>query len=154
MSRECEAEATSKSSLLPAVIGKTGGLARLQPGTPDRAPQTMDLTPEDDDLLSYFLSADVAAERMPAAAAAPAGATAAPEQLAVSQQAPLPHERAFGSAAGAAGPVGASGGAGSVSAFQQMSAGFGASEMSGPRSTTTDDEAAGVGDTDEKRQRR
>lgn len=110
----------------------------------------MDLTPEDDDLLSYFLSADVAAERMPAP---PASAGAPNESFAVSQSAPLPHERAFGASAQSAGSAG---GAGPVSAFQQMQNAFGASESSGPRSTTTEDDnaAGGPGDTDEKRQRR
>jgi hypothetical protein len=112
----------------------------------------MDLTPEDDDLLSYFLSADVAAERMPAPPAS-SSASAANEPFAVSQSAPLPHERAFGAPAQSAG---ATGSAGPVSAFQQMQNAFGASESSGPRSTTTEDDniAGGPGDTDEKRQRR
>lgn len=112
----------------------------------------MDLTPEDDDLLSYFLSADVAAERMPAP---PTSAAAADEPFAVSRPAPLPHERAFGEPAQPSGAP--AGGAAPISAFQQMQNAFGATESTGPRSTTTDDDnnASGTGaDTDEKRQRR
>ncbi|RLN75967.1 hypothetical protein BBJ28_00009594 [Nothophytophthora sp. Chile5] len=120
----------------------------------------MDLTPEDDDLLSYFLSADVAAEQMPQsrASAADAGSTSSParasnEQFTFGQQ-QMPHgqERAFG---GQSSSASSPGGSESMSAFQQMQNAFHSAESSMLR-PVDDDAASGTGglDSDEKRQRR
>lgn len=124
----------------------------------------MDLTAEDDDLLSYFLAADVAAEHMPQArgvADAGAAVSAAAEQFTLGQTVPLASERTFGSELmPSSTPASSSGGGGgsnqAASAFQQAQSSF-ASESSMMRPSANDDDTAsntGGLDSDEKRQRR
>ncbi|GMF25959.1 unnamed protein product [Phytophthora fragariaefolia] len=112
----------------------------------------MDLTAEDDDLLSYFLAADVAAEQLPQPRAADAGAA---EQFTLGQTVPLAPERTFGGELAPASSPPASGSGQAAPAFQQTSSGF--SESSLMRPAVPDDDAAsatGALDSDEKRQRR
>ncbi|KAF1333653.1 Tgacg-sequence-specific dna-binding protein tga-1b, partial [Globisporangium splendens] len=144
----------------------------------------MELTPEDDDLLSYFLSADVASEEPPpqlkadalnAAGTAPlyptlgggvAGVGAAPsgnEQFTFG----APQDRVFGQVTSATGAgAGAAGGSaagasnlatpGPLSTLQQMQNAYHAAENAMMRSSSVDEDAiSGAGlDSDEKRQRR
>ncbi|KAE8902358.1 hypothetical protein PF005_g1073 [Phytophthora fragariae] len=118
----------------------------------------MDLTAEDDDLLSYFLSADVAAEQMPQSRVADAGAAvsaAASEQFTLGQTVPLAPERTFGSELTPASTPPSSGSQ-AAPAFQQSLSSF-TSESSMMRPSSNDDETSsntGGLDSDEKRQRR
>ncbi|CAI5744260.1 unnamed protein product [Peronospora destructor] len=113
----------------------------------------MDLTAEDDDLLSYFLSADVAAELPPQlhpnTSDIDAGGVTI-EQFTVGQTVPLDSERTFASDLIATGtPVS------SNSSFQQTQGSV--TECSMMRPMTNDDDSSsnmGALDTDEKRQRR
>ena len=112
-------------------------------------PDTMELTPEDDDLLSYFLSADAAAEQL-AQPKTEAGAYPTSSSNAT-------NEFAFAQPVGfnATGSMG-TGNGGNVSMMPSMSNAFaGDASM---RNATDEDAAsstsAGAMDTDEKRQRR
>ncbi|KAL3674739.1 hypothetical protein V7S43_000671 [Phytophthora oleae] len=111
----------------------------------------MDLTAEDDDLLSYFLSADVAAEQPPQTR--PAAGVPVAETFTLGQTVPLAPERTFGSELTPATTPSAS--SPSASAFQQSQGSFTESSMMRP-SANDDDSSSNAGglDTDEKRQRR
>ncbi|GMF09384.1 unnamed protein product [Phytophthora lilii] len=132
----------------------TSGASAPSLGDSSAGPQhsAMDLTAEDDDLLSYFLAADVAAEQMPRAGGAAAGAAA--EQFTLGQTVPLAPERAFGGdLAPAASPAGAGGQ--SAPAFPHTQGSFTESSMMRP-SSNDDETSSNTGglDSDEKRQRR
>ncbi|KAG6580410.1 TGACG-sequence-specific DNA-binding protein TGA-1B [Phytophthora cinnamomi] len=113
----------------------------------------MDLTAEDDDLLSYFLAADVAAEQLPQTRADAPAVSAAAEQFTLGQTVPLAPERTFGSELATP----ASSGGQAAPAFQQAQSSF-ASESSLLRPSASNDDdassATGALDSDEKRQRR
>ncbi|KAG2785399.1 hypothetical protein PC129_g667 [Phytophthora cactorum] len=114
----------------------------------------MDLTAEDDDLLSYFLSADVAAEQMPQTRLGATDTVAsAAEQFTLGQTVPLAPERTFGSELMSAAPPAAA--APAASAFQQSQGSFMESSMMRP-AANDDDSSSNTGglDSDEKRQRR
>lgn len=139
---------------------------------------TMELTPEDDDLLSYFLSADVASEDLPpqpktdaanAAGTAPlyptlGGGVGVPANASAGSEQFTFGDRAFGQAAGSAagstsGSAAASGNLatpGPLSTLQQMQNAYHAAENAMMRSSSADEDAmSGAGlDSDEKRQRR
>ncbi|CAH0475600.1 unnamed protein product [Peronospora belbahrii] len=111
----------------------------------------MDLTAEDDDLLSYFLSANVTAELPPQSSTDDGtGITGVgTEQFTVGQTVPLDPDQTFGSESISAMP------ANNDSSFQQKQGSFTESSMMRPMSN--DDDASsntGTLDTDEKRQRR
>jgi hypothetical protein len=112
----------------------------------------MDLTSEDDDLLSYFLAADVASEHMPRAGVA---ASSAAEQFTLGQTVPLAPERTFGAELAPAPTSSASSGAQASPSFQQSQGSFTESSMLRP-AVNDDDSSSNAGglDTDEKRQRR
>ncbi|KAL4154844.1 hypothetical protein PRNP1_006958 [Phytophthora ramorum] len=110
----------------------------------------MDLTAEDDDLLSYFLSADVAAEQMPQTRPVAAVNSA---EFTLGQTVPLASERAFGGDPNPA--TTPTNSASATPSFQQSQSSF--MESSLLRPAVNDDETssnAGGLDTDEKRQRR
>ncbi|KAG1711548.1 hypothetical protein DVH05_008797 [Phytophthora capsici] len=111
----------------------------------------MDLTAEDDDLLSYFLSADVAAEQPPQTR--PAAGVPVAETFTLGQTVPLAPERTFGSELTPTTTPSAS--SPSAPSFQQSQSSFTESSMMRP-STNDDDSSSNAGglDTDEKRQRR
>lgn len=114
----------------------------------------MDLTAEDDDLLSYFLSADVAAEQppqtRPGATDAGANVVATAEQFTLGQTVPLASERTFGSELAPTTTPASSG-----PSFQQTQSSFTESSMMRPAANDDDDSSnTGALDTDEKRQRR
>ncbi|KAG7400762.1 hypothetical protein PHYBOEH_004568 [Phytophthora boehmeriae] len=115
----------------------------------------MDLTPEDDDLLSYFLSADVAAERTPqriTAIGAVATSVAPGEQFLMGQQAPLASERAFGALAPTStAPISS---AQATPALQPAQGSFSESSMMRPAADDETSSNTGGLDSDEKRQRR
>ncbi|ETL81045.1 hypothetical protein F441_19228 [Phytophthora nicotianae CJ01A1] len=114
----------------------------------------MDLTAEDDDLLSYFLSADVAAEQMPQTLPGATNTVASTaEQFTLGQTVPLAPERTFGSELTPAGPPTTSTPA--APTFQQPQGGFKESSMMRP-AANDDDSSSNTGnlDSDEKRQRR
>lgn len=135
----------------------------------------MELTPEDDDLLSYFLSADVAGEELPPP---PQPKT---DALNASGTAPLypalgggvvpstggsnganPDQYAFdrtfggGGASASGGQTGGLATLGPLSTLHQMQTAYHAAENAMMRSSSADEEAmSGAGlDSDEKRQRR
>lgn len=135
----------------------------------------MDLTPEDDDLLSYFLSADVAGEELAPSALPRADAlnTAGSAPLypslggggsssssgggATVGAATEPFALSGGQQAGASsGGGGAMASLGPLSTLQQMQNAYHAAENAMMRSSSADEEAmSGAGlDSDEKRQRR
>ncbi|CAH0484796.1 unnamed protein product [Peronospora farinosa] len=113
----------------------------------------MDLTAEDDDLLSYFLSADVTAEVPPqlqSSTSDPGTGDFTIEQFTVGQTVPLDSEQTFDSDLLATEtPVS------SNSSFQQTQNSFPECSMMRPM-TNDDDSLSNMGalDTDEKRQRR
>lgn len=131
----------------------------------------MELTAEDDDLLSYFLSADVASEQIPPpkpsevsgvlypASADGSGPSAAGgnQSFAFGQGAAAAgggQDRSFASTPSNATPA-ASGSSGTVSTLQQMQSAFHAAENAMMRSSFDDDAPSGsTFDSDEKRQRR
>ncbi|KAF4129599.1 bZIP transcription factor, partial [Phytophthora infestans] len=119
-----------------------------------RGAMAMDLTAEDDDLLSYFLSADVAAEQMPQTRpGVTASVTPTAEQFTLGQTVPLAPERTFGGELTPSAPPATS--TPTTPSFQQPSGSFTESSMMRP--TANDDDSssnAGTLDTDEKRQRR
>ncbi|POM75410.1 Hypothetical protein PHPALM_7493 [Phytophthora palmivora] len=111
----------------------------------------MDLTAEDDDLLSYFLAADVAAENMPQARGD--AASSAAETFTLGQTVPLAPERTFGSElTPSTTPVSS---AQAAPTFQQTQSSFTESSMMRP-AINDDDTSSNTGamDSDEKRQRR
>lgn len=140
----------------------------------------MDLTPEDDDLLSYFLSADVGADELAppsqppkpdalnASGTAPLypslGGGVTPQQSATGASDQFAYDRSFGSSGQQAGSSSASaavaaGGMatlGPLSSLSQMQHAYQAAENAMIRSSSADEEAmSGAGlDSDEKRQRR
>ncbi|KAF4323556.1 hypothetical protein BBO99_00003124 [Phytophthora kernoviae] len=115
----------------------------------------MDLTPEDDDLLSYFLSANVAAEQMPqriTSIGAVATSAAPGEQFTLGQQAPLASERSFGAQVPTSTAQTSSGQ--TSPAFQPAQGSFTESSMMRPALDDETSSNAGGLDSDEKRQRR
>ncbi|CEG38341.1 hypothetical protein L916_18723 [Plasmopara halstedii] len=115
---------------------------------------TMDLTAEDDDLLSYFLSADVASEEMPEVFSnASLNGAATSEQFILGQTVPLATERTFGSELMP--PAVPNTSSSSISSFQQPPEIFAEKSMMQP--TVNDDDSSsnpGVLNSNEKRQRR
>ncbi|TMW55889.1 hypothetical protein Poli38472_008537 [Pythium oligandrum] len=122
----------------------------------------MELTPEDDDLLSYFLSADVAAEQLtqpkpePAAAYTGLGGAAGnASEFAFAQPMAMTQDgRAFGGAPSQG--ISGSGGVTTVAAMQGAFHAGDAAMMRGPQdddANSTTASASGL-DSDEKRQRR
>ena len=113
----------------------------------------MDLTAEDDDLLSYFLAADVTAALPPqlqSSALETGTGDVVVEPFTVGQTVPLDSDRTFACDLQATGTSGRS-----ASSFQQTSNGFAECSMMRPMAND-DDSLSNVGalDTDEKRQRR